>query len=185
MGRRKRREEGGGKEKVENERTSGNRGQLKLEEETGTAWSDSPNLVAASPMLICLVWAGNVLGPNEIDSTSPSSLKRDSSSFIIESTNRRWRWKVNFSPPSIQDTDSPSPPPPPSRNSRSYFFSPVLRAFYARTYEGRRIFSAINKGIGTDYDRPSISSPLLFHFRFRNQSTFPRTEKLSISSFTL
>ena len=55
MGRRKRREGGGGKEKVENERTSGNRGQLKLEEETGTAWSDSPNLVAASPMLICLV----------------------------------------------------------------------------------------------------------------------------------
>lgn len=46
---------GGGKEKVENERTSGNRGQLKLEEETGTAWSDSPNLVAASLMLICLV----------------------------------------------------------------------------------------------------------------------------------
>lgn len=48
-------EESGGKEKVENERTSGNRRQLKLEKQTGTAWSDSPNLVAASPMLICLV----------------------------------------------------------------------------------------------------------------------------------
>lgn len=43
-----------GREKVENERTSGKRRQLKLEQQTRTAWSDSPNL-AASPMLICLV----------------------------------------------------------------------------------------------------------------------------------